>query len=122
MCNNFQTDCDCQQLYKQDILSLTGSNVRGVPLHKVIMQYGNIQFNLFGNKTCDDFLPPVPTSKSRQNKRVSKINTKTFGSTTSNTTVNRYPWLCSLKESGFRGRHRCGVTLLAGNCYAVIQG
>ena len=85
--------------------------------------YGNSRtYNLFGNKTCDDFLPPVPTSKSRQNKRVSKINTKTFGSTTSNTTVNRYPWLCSLKESGFRGRHRCGVTLLAGNCYAVIQG
>ena len=26
----------------------------------------------------------------------------------------RYPWMCSLKEAGFFGRHRCGVTLLSG--------
>ena len=25
-----------------------------------------------------------------------------------------HPWLCSLKTRGFRGRHRCGVTLLSG--------
>jgi hypothetical protein len=25
----------------------------------------------------------------------------------------RYPWLCSLSTSGFRSRHRCGVTLLS---------
>ena len=24
------------------------------------------------------------------------------------------PWLCSLRTRGFRGRHRCGVTLLSG--------
>lgn len=26
----------------------------------------------------------------------------------------RFPWLCSLREAGFRGRHRCGVALLSG--------
>ena len=26
-----------------------------------------------------------------------------------------YPWMCSLKTSGYRGRHRCGVTLLSGH-------
>ena len=43
--------------------------------------------------------------------------TKAFGSSTfqSNTTLN--PWLCSLKERGFRGRHRCGVTMLSGNYF-----
>ena len=25
-----------------------------------------------------------------------------------------HPWLCSLRTRGFRGRHRCGVTLLSG--------
>ena len=25
-----------------------------------------------------------------------------------------FPWMCSLKEAGFSGRHRCGVTLLSG--------
>ena len=25
-----------------------------------------------------------------------------------------FPWMCSLKEAGFRGKHKCGVTLLAG--------
>ena len=29
--------------------------------------------------------------------------------------LNRFPWLCSLKESGFAGKHRCGVTLLSGS-------
>ena len=26
-----------------------------------------------------------------------------------------HPWACSLKTKGFRGRHKCGVTLLSGN-------
>jgi hypothetical protein len=26
---------------------------------------------------------------------------------------NRYPWLCSLRTAGYRGVHRCGVTLLS---------
>ena len=26
----------------------------------------------------------------------------------------RFPWVCSLKEAGFSGRHKCGVTLLSG--------
>ena len=25
-----------------------------------------------------------------------------------------HPWACSLRTKGFRGRHRCGVTLLSG--------
>jgi hypothetical protein len=27
---------------------------------------------------------------------------------------NRHPWLCSLRTPGYRGLHRCGVTLLSG--------
>ena len=26
-----------------------------------------------------------------------------------------HPWACSLRTRGYRGRHRCGVTLLYGN-------
>ena len=26
-----------------------------------------------------------------------------------------HPWACSLRMRGYRGRHRCGVTLLSGN-------
>jgi len=29
-------------------------------------------------------------------------------------TSQHHPWACSLKTRGFRGRHRCGVTLLSG--------
>ena len=25
-----------------------------------------------------------------------------------------HPWACSLRTRGYRGRHRCGVTLLSG--------
>ena len=40
---------------------------------------------------------------------------------------SQHPWACSLRTRGFRGRHRCGVTLLSGqymiyhstiNCWA----
>ena len=30
------------------------------------------------------------------------------------TTSALHPWQCSLRTRGFRGRHRCGVTLLSG--------
>ena len=30
------------------------------------------------------------------------------------TTSRHHPWQCSLRFQGFRGRHRCGVTLLSG--------
>ena len=34
-----------------------------------------------------------------------------------------HPWACSLRTKGFRGRHRCGVTLLSGEkCTAIIFG
>ena len=34
-----------------------------------------------------------------------------------NTTITsqHHPWACSLRTRGFRGRHRCGVTLLSGD-------
>ena len=41
-------------------------------------------------------------------------NTRIFGPTTENTGLHQYPWLCSLRTRGYRGRHRCGVTLLSG--------
>ena len=41
-------------------------------------------------------------------------NTRIVGPTTENTGTQQYPWLCSLRTRGYRGRHRCGVTLLSG--------
>ena len=32
---------------------------------------------------------------------------------------SQHPWACSLRTRGFRGRHRCGVTLLSGQ-YTVV--
>ena len=34
---------------------------------------------------------------------------------------DRYPWMCSLKETGFRGKHKCGVTLLSGGFFDLIR-
>ena len=36
--------------------------------------------------------------------------------TDTNASINslHHPWACSLRRRGFRGRHRCGVTLLSG--------
>ena len=34
--------------------------------------------------------------------------------------IPSFPWMCSLKEAGFSGRHRCGVTLLSGTEYFDI--
>merc|ERR1719192_2840004 len=31
--------------------------------------------------------------------------------------IPQHPWACSLRTRGFRGRHRCGVTLLSGPTY-----
>ena len=33
---------------------------------------------------------------------------------------SQHPWACSLRTRGFRGRHRCGVTLLSGQ-YTTLQ-
>ena len=30
-----------------------------------------------------------------------------------------HPWACSLRTRGYRGRHRCGVTLLSGNKISI---
>ena len=35
--------------------------------------------------------------------------------TTTNINSEHHPWACSLRTRGFRGRHRCGVTLLSGD-------
>ena len=39
-----------------------------------------------------------------------------FGSEDRNV-IPQHPWACSLRTRGFRGRHRCGVTLLSGPTY-----
>ena len=47
-------------------------------------------------------------------------NTKLAGATVFPVDTDRirnsehHPWACSLRTRGFRGRHRCGVTLLSG--------
>ena len=33
-----------------------------------------------------------------------------------------HPWACSLRTRGYRGRHRCGVTLLSGKNVKVYLG
>ena len=32
-----------------------------------------------------------------------------------------HPWACSLRTRGFRGRHRCGVTLLSGVFHRFLK-
>ena len=61
----------------------------------------NTSFQLFP-ETCK-----FPNARSR-------VKDKFFGSTTERAKQNIFPWLCSLKEAGFKGNHRCGVTLLSG--------
>ena len=34
--------------------------------------------------------------------------------------AGHHPWACSLKTSGFRGRHKCGVTLLSGTGWIKV--
>ena len=36
--------------------------------------------------------------------------------TDTNASINslHHPWACSIRRRGFRGRHRCGITLLSG--------
>ena len=56
----------------------------------------------------------VKVSPRQQIKTISmKPLPRVFGSS-SYPTGNTHPWMCSLKTKGFRGRHRCGVTLLSG--------
>ena len=63
-----------------------------------------------------------------QNRHFSNIsNVRLFGSSVYPVDLKRdtrhHPWLCSLRTRGFRGRHRCGVTLLSGNNTTImIQG
>ena len=61
-------------------------------------------------------------NKNKKNKRRKKNGNKISGSSVylSDTNPRRvitsrhHPWQCSLRFQGFRGRHRCGVTLLSG--------
>ena len=39
--------------------------------------------------------------------------TNNYVDPTLNYTLNQYPWTCSLRTSGYRGRHICGATLLS---------
>ena len=56
--------------------------------------------------------------KTTEKKIVNSVNnnTRLFGSSIYPLTrvADANPWLCSLRTRGFRGRHRCGVTLLSG--------
>ena len=61
----------------------------------------------------------IPDLASKQEFKVNNSN-RIFGSSVSPVTLlpieptRHHPWLCSLRTRGFRGRHRCGVTLLSG--------
>ena len=87
----------------------------------------NIDDDLFEDKDCDkiiidnqffdvDFFDTSKRQrkKSRKRNRKERTKNKIFGATTTESKQNMHPWLCALKEVGFRGRHRCGVTLLSG--------
>ena len=39
--------------------------------------------------------------------------TNSYTDPTLNYTLNQYPWTCSLRTAGYRGRHICGATLLS---------
>ena len=61
----------------------------------------------------------IPDLESKQEFKVNNSN-RIFGSSVFPVTLlpieptRHHPWLCSLRTRGFRGRHRCGVTLLSG--------
>jgi len=84
----------------------------------------NPKSQLFPNGNCDTLIPRIcETKKIKKNKtkRKNKRKGRLFGPTTSKASNSSYPWVCSLKEQGFRGRHRCGVTLLSGMLSRVIK-
>ena len=55
-------------------------------------------------------------------RRSIKGDTRIFGASTYPTIRNEHstPWMCSLRTRGYRGRHRCGVTLLSGISFIFI--
>jgi hypothetical protein len=65
--------------------------------------------------------------KRKGSRKPKSLDIRAFGAATSvvnptNETFARFPWLCSLKETGFTGRHRCGVTLLSGQLGTLWRG
>jgi len=68
----------------------------------------NPDMQLYNNADCIFLAKLIDDSKRNVN------DVKSFGSSTTSAETTYNPWLCSLKERGFRGRHRCGVTLLSG--------
>ena len=57
------------------------------------------------------------TQKKKKNmNKNARLGGATVFPTDDNASINslHHPWACSLRRSGFRGRHRCGVTLLSG--------
>ena len=60
-----------------------------------------------------------PTSRALQEAAgvdATKLGGATVFPTDVDASINslHHPWACSLRSKGFRGRHRCGVTLLSG--------
>ena len=82
------------------VKNFEASLAEGVGFTEQIAAY-NTSFQLF-QETCKF---PKPGSR---------VKDKIFGVTTERAKQNVFPWLCSLKEAGFQGNHRCGVTLLSG--------
>ena len=80
-----------------------------------------IKYNLFQDKTCDGFLPTVSVMNRKRRKKKRNKSGQKFGNSAGNSKAKRYPWMCSLKEAGYRGSHRCGVTLLSGELTQIIS-
>ena len=55
-------------------------------------------------------------TNSRRRTSLSINSTRVWGASSFPTLGSPHdsPWMCSLKTRGFRGKHRCGVTLLSG--------
>ena len=54
-------------------------------------------------------------NEKKENCRLSGASTYLSDTNPNNARLSRHhPWQCSLRFQGFRGRHRCGVTLLSG--------
>ena len=84
-------------------------------IDSIIIEICLIYFELRNQPPCL-VLPPFQRSleKKRKTQRLfGNSLTNSYVDKTLKYTLNQYPWTCSLRTAGYRGRHVCGATLLS---------
>ena len=69
------------------------------------------------SRTCFNLPPAIVIGRNLKTNNLSRLIgnslTNSYTDSTLNYTLNQYPWTCSLRTTGYRGRHICGTTLLS---------